>query len=223
MENLKGKLEQHYLWVKSGGKEGNKIDLSGANLRNFNLTRTNLVKANLSSANLSEADLDSADLTGANLVKADLSGANLTNASLAGADLSKVNLTNASLAGADLSGANLTNANLVDMNLANVNLSLANLTGVKGIATKEEEMKAAQKVLSMISQPGNKLDMSCWHTCETSHCIAGWLCPENEYPAKEAARKVPTLVKYFFADNDEAYNALQRVASGEESIYNSLS
>jgi hypothetical protein len=208
MENLKGKLEQHSLWVKSGGKEGNKIDLSGANLRGIYLNRANLSGANLSGANLS----------GANLEGACLSCAYLSNVDLSKADLSGANLSNVDLNKADLSGANLS-----DVNLSGANLSSTDLTNVKGIATKEEEIKAAQKILHILDQPGNKLDMYAWHTCKTSHCIAGWLCMENENPGAEAARKAPTLAKYFFASNDEAYSALRRVASGEESIFNSLS
>lgn len=32
-----------------------------------------------------------------------------------------------------------------------------------------------QKVLEAIFHNGNKLDMSTWHTCDTTHCRAGWV------------------------------------------------
>ena len=53
-------------------------------------------------------DLSGADLTEANLTGADLTGADLTEANLTGADLRGANLTGARLKEAILSGANLT-------------------------------------------------------------------------------------------------------------------
>ncbi|PXZ04378.1 pentapeptide repeat-containing protein [Gilliamella apicola] len=61
-------LEQHKIWLSSGGEEGNQ-----AYLRN----------ANLSSADLRDAYLIATDLSGAYLRNADLSGANLRGANLA--------------------------------------------------------------------------------------------------------------------------------------------
>ena len=84
-------LRKHKLWLV-GDREGERADLSGANLR-----RANLMEADLRRANLMEADLRRANLSGADLRRANLSGADLSGANLSGADLS----------GADLSGANL--------------------------------------------------------------------------------------------------------------------
>jgi uncharacterized protein YjbI with pentapeptide repeats len=95
-EQLKPILEQHLLWVRNK-TEGQRADLSGADL----------YKADLSRANLSGADLYGANLSGANLYRADFSGANLYGANLYGANLSRVDLS-----GADLSGANLYRADL---------------------------------------------------------------------------------------------------------------
>ena len=64
------------------------------------------------SADLSGADLRDADLSGANLRDADLRDADLSGANLSGADLSGANLRDADLSGADLSGANLRDADL---------------------------------------------------------------------------------------------------------------
>jgi uncharacterized protein YjbI with pentapeptide repeats len=57
---LEKALEAHYLWRVTHGKEGTRLDLSGAGL---------------SGADLSWADLTGADLSGANLRDAKLSGA----------------------------------------------------------------------------------------------------------------------------------------------------
>ena len=59
---------------------------------------------------------------------------------------------------ANLSGANLSGAYLRD----------ANLRGVPKIENIH------QKVYAAASQP-DALDMSSWHTCETTHCRAGWV------------------------------------------------
>jgi hypothetical protein len=105
---------------------------------------------------LSEADLSEADLSGA-----DLSGANLNRADLYDADLS----------GADLSGANLSGADLSEADLRG-----ANLSGAKTdfeIATPEQAAPRIIAVAKAALEP-NALKMAYWHTCETTHCIAGW-------------------------------------------------
>ena len=60
-------LDNHKLWLKTNGAEGERANLSSADLRS----------ADLSYANLSSADLRSADLSYANLRSADLSSADL--------------------------------------------------------------------------------------------------------------------------------------------------
>ncbi len=106
-------LDQHRIWVESGGDEGTKADLSGVNLESADLTGVNLQGAILQRANLRNADLSMANLRGASLVQADLCNANLLGAELRGADL-----MGATLYGAEglwlgrLGGANLYDAML---------------------------------------------------------------------------------------------------------------
>jgi uncharacterized protein YjbI with pentapeptide repeats len=106
-------LDQHRIWVETGGDEGAKANLSGVNLENADLTGVNLQGAILQRANLRNADLSMANLRGASLVQADLS-----NASLLGAELRGANLMGATLYGAEglwlgrLGGANLYDAML---------------------------------------------------------------------------------------------------------------
>src|SRR5579872_6241434 len=106
-EKLKSLLDDHKKWILTGGKEGSKAYLYGADLSGADLSG-----ANLSGANLSGAYLSGAYLSGAYLSGADLSKANLSGAYLSGADLSKANLSGADLYGADLSKAYLSKANL---------------------------------------------------------------------------------------------------------------
>ena len=85
---LKDILEKPFLWLK-GDPNGERADLSwadlyGADLSGAYLSEANLRGANLSMANLRGADLYGADLSGAYLRKADLSMANLSEANLYG-------------------------------------------------------------------------------------------------------------------------------------------
>ena len=106
-------------------------------------------RADLADANLARANLADAYLAGAYLARANLADANLAGANLAGADL----------AGADLAGADLAGANLADA------YTLAQLR-VPGLHTK---------ILAAIApEAGGHLRMESWHTCETTHCRAGW-------------------------------------------------
>jgi len=106
-EELQRILEAHRKWVESEGKEGERADLSGANLSGAYLFRANLQGADLHGANLQWAPLREANLQGAELWGANLQEANLVTANLQGADLS----------GADLQGAFLRRANLQEASL----------------------------------------------------------------------------------------------------------
>jgi uncharacterized protein YjbI with pentapeptide repeats len=127
------------------GNPGCRANLSGANLRGANLRG-----ANLSDANLSDANLRGANLRGANLRGANLSGANLSGANLRGADLRGADLRGADLRGADLRGA----------------YSLPQILVVDGFV---------QQVAERVQQTGCSIDMATWHTCNTVHCLAGWI------------------------------------------------
>jgi len=75
-------LKKHKRWCDTDEEEGEKADLSHANLSRANLSRANLRFANLSESdlfesNLSESDLFGADLSNTNLREANLSYANL--------------------------------------------------------------------------------------------------------------------------------------------------
>jgi hypothetical protein len=121
------------------------------------------VAANLTGANLTGANLTGANLTGANLSRASLTDASLTAASLTAANLSRASLTDANLTAADLTGANLTGANLTG----------ANLSRAKGLPIATDAADRLKAVAQAALQP-DALEMRSWHTCGTTHCIAGW-------------------------------------------------
>jgi len=139
--------------------------------------KINLAHADLRYANLSDANLSYANLIGANLSGANLSGADLRYADLSGANLSDANLSGANLSDANLSGANLSDANLRYANLSDANLSYANLIGANLRYAKSITAPAIEdldgRILKAI-EAGGRLEMGKWHTCETTHCRAGW-------------------------------------------------
>src|SRR6202049_510645 len=124
-------LDQHKIWVESGGESGTKADLCGVNLAHADLTGVNLQAAFLNKANFRGADLSLANLRGASLVQADLRDTNLLGTELRGA-----NLMGATLYGAEglwvgrLGGTNLFDAMLPE--------AVATFDGAKAIgqATK---------------------------------------------------------------------------------------
>src|SRR5258708_29802513 len=65
-------LDQHKIWVESGGESGVKAGLCGVNLAKADLTGVNLQGAHLHQTNLACADLSMANLLGASLVRSNL-------------------------------------------------------------------------------------------------------------------------------------------------------
>lgn len=106
-------LDQHRLWVESGGKEGVQGDFSGADLSDADLTAANLQGALLNKTNLRGAELSMANLRGASLVESDLRDTNLLGAEFSGASLMGANLYGAQgLWAGRLGGTNLFDATL---------------------------------------------------------------------------------------------------------------
>jgi len=85
-------LDQHKIWVESGGESGLKADLCGVNLAKADLTGVNLQGAHLHRSNLAGADLSMANLRGASLVRSNLQNSNLLGTELRGANLMGANL-----------------------------------------------------------------------------------------------------------------------------------
>ena len=90
------------------------------------------------------------------------------------ASLVFANLRDANLRSADLRGANLRSANLRDANLRGANLSDADLRGADGQICPVTIPDIHKKVYEAASQPA-ALNMGDWHTCDTTHCRAGWV------------------------------------------------
>lgn len=158
------------------------------------------------------------------LRRAVLSGADLRRAVLSGAVLSSANLSGAYLRDANLSGAALRRANLSGAVMSGAVLRDAALSGVPKIHNIH------QRIYEAVSKPG-ALDMSTWHTCETTHCRAGWVVAlageagaAMEYclgtPAAAALiylKSDPEIEKIpdFYANNESALADMKRLAELE--------
>ena len=90
-KELKAILDRHKKWLRNE-ENGERADLSEADLRRAKLCRANLRRADLRGVNFSEADLRRASLNEADLRRADLRRAKLSEAYLGGADLCGANL-----------------------------------------------------------------------------------------------------------------------------------
>jgi uncharacterized protein YjbI with pentapeptide repeats len=175
-------------------------------------------------AHASNADLSNADLRGAVLIGADLRGADLRGSDLRGAVLIGAVLRGADLRGADLRGAALRGAVLRGAVLIGADLRGSDLSGSDWLP-KIENIHVA--VLAAASNPG-ALDMNQWHTCDTTHCRAGWVVTlagdggrvlEGVYGTAAAAALIyqasdPTLERIpdFYCSNEDAMADMARLA-----------
>ena len=138
--------------------------------------------------------------------------ANLSGANLRGADLSRANLRGANLSWADLSGANLSWANLRGADLSRAKLPFK----------VEADPTLKQKILEKIETEGCSLEMDIWHTCETTHCLAGWAVVLSGEAGKELEAKSTTYLagrlllgldakqaSIFYSDDDVAMRWLK--------------
>jgi hypothetical protein len=142
-----------------------------------------------------------------NLRHADLRDANLRGADLRGADLSYADLRGADLRGADLRGANLRGANLRGAEELIIAFDAADR--LKAVAANALATDAA-------------LEMDTWHTCNTTHCIAGWaihlagepgrLLEELHGPSVAGLMLLGAEAhSHFFDSNEDARKWLQEV------------
>jgi len=117
-------------------------------------------------------DLNGTLLSGLNLSGLDLEEANFTGATCQGTDFTGSTLTRATFRRADLTGAVLSGCDLSTTSFAeDTRLDRALLNTVQGVPVVED---LHRRVYEAARQAG-ALDMSDWHTCETTHCRAGWV------------------------------------------------
>lgn len=189
-------------------------------------------QADLSETDLSEIDLHDADLTRARFYRtvmrgANLSGADLYHADLAYADLEGSDMTEANLMMTDMVGARLRNVCLKDANTPNTRLRGADLTGVTG-TSKTPVVPDLHRRMLEVTRSSRSLDMENWHTCETTHCRAGWAIvlagKEGEALEEELGANLAGSLIYFastgevpdfYTEDASARIDIQRCASRE--------
>src|SRR5271166_673631 len=137
-DRLKQIIDDHQVWLDSGGEKGTKADLSHAEIEGA-LWRADLREADLSYASLRGVDLDHAQLQRANLRHADLTGASLWQADLHDADLRSATLRGAKLDDADLSGADLHGTDCTEGSFRGARLNVADARHALGLTAAQLE------------------------------------------------------------------------------------
>src|SRR5579872_3207471 len=214
-------------------------DLGGADLGGANLGAASLRDAYLLGANLGDAYLGGAYLLGADLRGADLGGADLGGANLGGVNLGGANLGDAYLGGANLGGAYLRDARNAPASLADhldpetpyVRKRRARQEHAALYRQHHPEVPVVERldaqILAAIEGRGGVLDMANWHTCETTHCRAGWAVHlagkagyeleeklgGAEYAGRAIYRASTGRSPYFFASNERALEDIRRCAA----------
>jgi hypothetical protein len=168
--------------------------------------------------------------------RADLAGADLAGAYLAGADLAGAYLARADLAGArnvsDLSAREEPKEPYVHKPSRTRQEHAADYRARHPEVPVVESLDA--RILDAISQPGAALAMGDWHTCETTHCRAGWAIHLAGKAGYELEAKLgdPALAgraiyrastgrsPHFYATNERALADIRRCA--EEDVSKSV-
>jgi uncharacterized protein YjbI with pentapeptide repeats len=151
--------------------------LSYAHLDGADLSRSRLIGSRFTYGTLREANLSGVIANKADFTDADLSGANLTFGSFEGCCFDGAMLTGATITGAYFNGATFKGTILKGLDLTTANFSGAIVDGA--IITREDFPDAPvvpdiHKAIYAAASATGALDMQVWHTCETTHCRAGW-------------------------------------------------
>lgn len=129
--------------------KGERLDLSGATIRQVRFKDTNLSRANLSGIKLERAS---------SFPESDLSGADVSRVVFDETDLEKANLAGAKLAGASFTGADLTGANLTGCDASGLTFAGARLAGAKLVSVKAARAQLAGATLGDADLTGAVLD-----------------------------------------------------------------
>ena len=128
----------------------------------------------------------------------------------------------ANLVGADLENANLEGANLKGANLEGANLEGAYLGTVPVVSDLHKKMEE-------VTRNPESFNMKDWHTCETTHCRAGWATILAGKEGKELEEKFGSavagtliyhastgMVPDFYATTEESREDIERCAKETE-------
>lgn len=132
-DKLKEVLRLHLLWL-NGDPDGERADLSHADLRDMDLQRANLSFAVMKQALLCGANLSDSRLEYAEMYRADLREADMTRADLSLASLQYANLARSSMRDANCASSNFMQADMGEVDLTGAHLGFdAFFGGVKHV------------------------------------------------------------------------------------------
>ena len=141
-------------------------------------------------------------------IKSAVSKAVAAKTDLIGADLRYANLGGVDFRGVDLRGVDPRGANLRDADFRGADLSDFEVPVIDNIH---------QAVLAACSVEG-ALDMYAWHTCETTHCRAGWVVTLAGEAGKRLEGKIgtPTAAMFIYIASDPTLDRLPDLYCGNE-------
>jgi hypothetical protein len=114
------------------------------------------------------ADLSREDLRGMDFREMDFRGAVMRGADMRAADFRGAHLPIAYFCGADLREADFREAYLIGADFCGADMAGAKFDAVPAVPDLDAH------ILGVIESGAGAMDMSVWHTCETTHCRAGW-------------------------------------------------
>ncbi len=143
-------LALHQLWLDSEGNKGQRLDLSGYDLRGLkslknadlamfyaehsvwygqDLSAMKMQASRFKNSDVRNCNFDSADLRGSNFSKSNMVGSKFCNARFEPLQLYRKRMMNTNFSGANLRYTDFKFANLRDANFSNADLSFADFTG----------------------------------------------------------------------------------------------
>jgi Pentapeptide repeats (8 copies) len=163
--------------------ESGRVCMPGADMRDADMRGADMFGADLRGADMFGADMRGADMFGADMRDVDMSDADMRDARMRGADMRDV----------DLRGADMRGVDLRDTRLFGANFCGADLRGAL-LPTAPAIPDIHRRVYEAATSTPESLDMIAWHTCETTHCRAGWVVVLAGLAGKELEERVDTGV-----------------------------
>jgi len=234
-------------------------DFAGAYFADAYFAGADFAGANFAGANFADAYFAGANFAGANFADADFAGAYFADAYFADADFAGANFADADFAGANFADAYFADADFADANFADAYFADARNVQNEVVITSPEApyqrdtRPAAERyadraakfrkenptvpvvdaldsqILSKVEANPNALEMGAWHTCETTHCRAGWAIAlagkagfelEEKHGPQLAGRMIYIAstgrAPHFFASNENALADIKRCAALEK-------
>lgn len=126
-------------------------------------------------------------------------------------------ITGADLTGADLTGADLAYAVLTNVVFTNACLACVDLSFAVGLPIAPVVKNLDAQILTQIEN-GGALDVNDWHTCETTHCRAGWAVVLAGADGKALEEKYGTAVAGALIYNASTGRIPNFYASNEDTV-----